>query len=95
MTSEQTQTVNQAKRAAQECVMKATYYRREFARRARREGIVAALLILLGLILCLRAPGAGFILFLCGAVAAHCAYRSFQYASSAYGDYNEFGDDHN
>ena len=70
--------VIKAKQVAQECAMKASYHRREFTRDAWRQTIVAALLIPLGLILFLRVPAAGFILFVCGAVAAHGAYSSFQ-----------------
>jgi hypothetical protein len=82
------------KQVAQECSMKAAYYRRAFTRQAWRETIVAALLIPVGLILFLRVPAAGFFLFVCGAVAAHAAYRSFQYARTAYGEYNELPGDH-
>jgi len=64
-----------AKQVAQESSMKAAYYRREFTQRAWRETIVAALLIPLGLILFLRAPAAGFLLLMCGAVAAHAAHQ--------------------
>jgi len=75
--------------------MKAAYYRREFTQRAWRETIMAALLIPLGLILFLPVPAAGFFLFMCGAVAAHAAYSSFQYAGTAYGEYKELPEDHN
>ena len=84
-----------AKQAAQECAMKATYYRREFTQQAWSQGVAATLLIPLGLILFLRAPAVGFIVFVCGTVAAHGAYSSFQYASFAYGEYNELREDHN
>ena len=87
--------VIRAKQVAQECGMKASYYRREFTQRAWREAFAAALLIPLGLILCLRAPAAGLIIFVLGAVAARGAYLSFQYACSAYGEYNELREDHN
>jgi hypothetical protein len=73
--------------------MKASYYRREFTRHAWRQTIAAALLILLGLILFLRVPAAGFIVFVFGAVAAHGAYRSFQTACSTYGEYNDLPED--
>jgi hypothetical protein len=76
-----------AKQVAQECAMKAVYYRREFTQRAWRETILAALLIPLGLILLLPAPVAGFLFFTCGAVFAHEAYTSFQYARTVYGAY--------
>lgn len=75
--------------------MKASYYRREFTHHAWRQTIAAALLIPLGLILILRAPVAGFIVFACGAVAARGAYSSFQYSSSAYGEYNDLPEDRN
>jgi hypothetical protein len=84
-----------AKQVAQECSMKAAYYRREFTQQAWRETIVAALLIPSGLILFVRAPAAGFFLFMCGAVAARAAYTSFQYACTAYGEYKELPEDHN
>jgi hypothetical protein len=84
-----------AKQVAHECAMKAAYYRRGFTQQAWREAIVAALLIPLGLILVLRAPIAGFFLFMCGAVAARAAYTSFQYACTAYGEYKELPEDHN
>jgi hypothetical protein len=87
--------VIRAKQAAQECAMKATYYRREFTQQAWSQGVAAALLIPLGLILFLRAPAVGFIVFVCGTVAAHGAYSSFRYASLAYGEYNELREDHN
>jgi hypothetical protein len=74
-----------AKQVAQECAMKAAYYRREFTQRAWRETILAALLIPLGLILLLPAPATGFLFFICGAVVAHEAYTSFQYARTVYG----------
>ena len=93
MTTEQA--ITQAKQVAQECAMKAAYYKREYTQQVWRETIVAALLILLGLILFLRAPAAGFFLFICGAVAAHTAYTSFQYACTAYGEYKELCEDHN
>ena len=93
MTSEQR--VTQAKQVAQECAMKAAYYRREFTQRAWRETILAALLIPLGLILLVRAPAAGFFLFMCGAVAAYAAYTSFQHAFTTYGEYKELREDHN
>jgi HD-like signal output (HDOD) protein len=93
MTSEQA--ISRAKKVAQECAMKATYYRREFTQQARREIVAAALLIALGLILFLRAPGAGFFLFMCGAVAAHRAYTSFHHACTTYGEYKELPEDHN
>jgi len=93
MTSEQATT--QAKQVAQECALKAAYYRRAFTQQAWREIIVAAVLILLGLTLFLRAPAAGFVLFMCGAVAAHAAYTSFQYACTTYGEYKELREDHN
>jgi hypothetical protein len=93
MTNEQA--ITQAKQVAQECAMKAPYYRREFTQQAWREAIVAAVLILLGLLLCLREPAAGFILFICGAVAAHAAYSSFQYAYAMYGEYRELCEDDN
>jgi hypothetical protein len=83
------QAITRAKQVAQECAMKAAYYRCEFTQRAWRETIVAALLIPLGLILFLRAPAAGFFLFICGAVVAYAAYTSFQYARTAYGEYKE------
>lgn len=89
-TTEQT-----AKQVAQEWVMKAAYYRGAFTQQARRETIVAALLILLGLILLLPAPEAGFILLICGAVAAAAAYTSFKYARAVYGEYKELREDHN
>jgi hypothetical protein len=89
------QAITQAKQVAQECAMKAAYYRCEFTRRAWRETFVAALLILLGLIFFLRAPAAGFFLFVCGAMAAYAAYTSFQYACTAYGEYKELPEDHN
>ena len=75
--------------------MKAAYYRRGFAQQAWREGIVAALLIPLGLILFLRAPAAGAFLLICGALAARAAYTSRQYASTVYGEYKELPEDHN
>lgn len=75
--------------------MKASYYRREFARHAWRQTIAAALLISLGLLLLLRAPVAGVILFVCGALAAHGAYNSFQCAYSTYGEYNDVPEDRN
>ena len=84
-----------AKQVAHECSMKAAYYRREFAQQAWREGVVAALLIPLGLILFLRAPGAGSFVFICGALAARAAYTSFQNASTVYGEYKELPEDHN
>jgi hypothetical protein len=87
MTSEHV--VIRAKRVAQECAMKASYYRCEFIRHAWRQTIAAALLIPLGLILLLRVPAAGFIVFVFGAVAARGAYSSFQYAGSAYGEYDD------
>ena len=93
MTTEQA--ITQAKQVAQECAMKAAYYRRKFTQRAWRETIVAALLIPLGLILFLPAPAVGFFLFICGAVAAYAAYTSFQYACTAYGEYKELREDHN
>ena len=93
MTSEPV--VVKAKRVAQECAMKASYYRREFTRHAWRQTIAAALLIPLGLILLLRAPIAGSIIFLGGAVAAHGAYNSFRYACSVYGEYNDLPEDRN
>jgi hypothetical protein len=84
-----------AKQVAHECSMKAAYYRREFTQQAWRETLIAALLIPLGLILFLRAPAAGFFLFICGALAAHAAYTSFQYARTVYGEYKELPEDHN
>ena len=93
MKSEQAKT--RAKRVAQECAMKAGYYRRGFTQQAWRETIAAALLISLGLILFLREPIAGLFLFMCGAVAAHGAYRSFQHAFTTYGEYTELPEDHN
>jgi len=93
MTSEPV--VIKAKRVAQECAMKASYYRREFSRHAWRQTVAAALLIPLGLILLLRAPIAGFIILVCGVFAAHGAYNSFQYACSAYGEYNDVPEDRN
>ena len=75
--------------------MKAGYYRREFTQQAWRETIAAGLLIPLALILFLRVPAVGFIVFLFGAVAAHEAYTSFQYARSTYGEYNELREDPN
>jgi len=89
LTSEQA--ITHAKQVAQECAMKAAYYRRGFTQQAWRETIVAALLVLLGLILLLRVPAAGFFLFMCGAVAARAAYTSFQCAFTAYGEYEELG----
>jgi hypothetical protein len=73
--------------------MKAAYYRREFTQQAWRETIVAAVLIPLGLILLLRAPAVGFLLFVCGAVAGRAAYTTFQYAYTAYGEYKELPED--
>ena len=84
-----------AKQVAQECSMKAAYYRREFTQQAWRETLAAALLISVGLILFLQEPAAGFFLFVCGAVAAHAAYTSFHYAWTAYGEYKELPEDHN
>ena len=84
-----------AKQVAQECEMKAAYYRHGFTKQAWREAIIAALSILLGLILLQRAPEAGFFLFICGAVAAHQAYSSFQYARTVYGEYKELSGAHN
>ena len=92
MTSEQA--IIQAKRVAQECTMKAAYYRRAFTQQAWRETIVAALLIVLGLALFLRSPVVGFVLFLCGAGAARAAYTSFQRACTVYGEYKELREDH-
>ena len=92
MSTRSEKAVTQAKKVAQECAMKASYYRRGFAQQAWREAIAAAVLIPLGLILCLREPTAGCILFICGAVAAHGAYYSFQYACKTYGEYCELPD---
>jgi hypothetical protein len=93
MTTEQARA--QAKQVAQDCAMKAAYYRRGFTQQGWRETIAAALLIALGLILLLRVPAAGFFLFVCGAVAAHGAYTSFEYACAAYGEYKELPEEHN
>ena len=90
MTTEQT-----AKQVAQECAMKAAYYRREFTQRAWRETIIAAVLIPLGLLLLLPVPAAGLFLLICGAVVAHAAYASFQYARTVYGEYTELREDQN
>jgi hypothetical protein len=88
------QAITRAKQVAQECAMKTAYYRRAFTQQARRESIVATLLLGLGLVLFLRAPLAGFFLFLCGAVAAHQAYTSFKHACTTYGEYGELHEDH-
>lgn len=87
--------VIKAKRVAQECAMKASYYRREFTRHGWRQTIAAAVLIPLGLVLLLGAPIAGFVILVCGAVAAHGAYNSFQTACSAYGEYDDRPKDRN
>jgi hypothetical protein len=87
------QAITQSKRVAQECAMKAAYYRRGFIQQAWRETIVAALLILLGLILFLRDPAAGFLLVVCGGVAGRMAYGSFQHACTTYGEYRELSED--
>jgi hypothetical protein len=93
MTSEQA--ITRAKQAAQECAMKGAYYRREFTQQAWRETIIAAILIALALIFFLLEPAAGLFLFICGAVAAHSAYFSFQHGCSTYGEYKELPEDHN
>lgn len=83
------QAIARAKQVAQECTMQAAYFRWSFAHQARRETIVAALLISLALILfLLRMPAAGFFLLICGVVAGREAYTDFRYACAAYGEYN-------
>jgi hypothetical protein len=87
--------IARAKQVAQECTMQAAYFRWAFAHQARRETLVAALLIPLGLILFLvRMPAAGFFLFICGVVAGREAYTDFRYAYKAYGEYKEMPEDH-
>jgi hypothetical protein len=84
------QATARAKQVAQQCTMQAGYFRWAFAHQARREMIVAAVLIPLALILfLLRMPAAGFILFIGGVVAGREAYADFRYACIAYGEYNE------